>query len=157
MKRKLQFALVALASLIYGQNVKAQVTYDFNTALTGVSTPAGSGVPSVGTIVGLTDNGVANTTKVLRQTTTAGLTNQTCVNDLTSIPNDMDYSITWKEYISVLPGAGATFKKGFVLRGTGSGTYAPGIKNGYYCMVQNNASGSVTFIVRNATALLWLL
>jgi hypothetical protein len=28
--------------------------------------------------------------------------------------------------------------------------YASGIKNGYYLMVQNNASGSVTFMVRNA-------
>lgn len=151
MKRKLQFALVAIASLIYGQTVKAQITYDFDIDLTGVSTPAGSGSPAVGTIAGLTDNGVANTTKVLRQTTIAGLTNQTCVNDLTTIPNDTDYSITWKEYITALPGTGATFKKGFILRGTGSGTYAPGIKNGYYLMVQNNASGSVTFIVRNAT------
>jgi hypothetical protein len=151
MKRKLQFALVALAGLIYGQTVTAQVTYDFNTDLTGVSTPAGSGSPAVGVIASpaLLDNGVANTTKVLRQTTIAGLTNQTNVNDLTSIPSDTDYSITWKEYITALPASGATYKKGFILRGTGSGTYAPGIKNGYFLCVQNNSSGSVTFLVRN--------
>jgi hypothetical protein len=150
MKTKLQIALVAVACLIYGQTVKAQVTYDFNTDLTGITTPAGSGAPAVGVIASpaLLDNAVANTTKVLRQTTIAGLTNQTCVNDLTSITADTDYSITWKEYIT----ANASLKKGILLRGTGSGTYAPGIKTGYYCMVQNNTSGSVTFRIFNVNS-----
>lgn len=150
MKTKLQFTLVAVACLIYGQTVTAQATYDFNTDLTGVTTPAGSGSPAVGAIASpaLLDNGVANTTKVLRQTTIAGLTNQTCVNDLTSISSDKDYSITWKEYITAI----ASLKKGILLRGNGSGTYAPGIKMGYYCMVQNNASGSVTFRIFNISA-----
>lgn len=150
MKRKLQFTLVAVAGLIYGQTVKAQVTYDFNTDLTGITTPAGSGTPAVGVIASpaLLDNGVTNTTQVLRQQTTGGLTNQTCVNDLTSISSDKDYSITWKEYIT----ANASLKKGILLRGTGSGTYAPGIKMGYYCMVQNNTSGSVTFRIFNVSA-----
>jgi hypothetical protein len=150
MKRKLQFALVALAGLIYSQTIKAQVTYDFNTDLTGVSTAENAGSPAVGMVSGLTDNGMPNDTKVLRQEKTSGLTHQTCVNDLVSIPNATDYSITWKEYIAALPNSGSWIKKGFLLRGTGSGTYASGIKNGYYLMVQNNASGSVTFIVRNA-------
>lgn len=148
MKTKLHFTLVAIAGLIYGQNVNAQTTYDFNTDLTGVSTPAGSGSPAVGVIAGLTDNGVANNTKVLRQTTISGLTNQTCVNDLTLFSNDTDYSITWKEYVTSIA---ATLKKGFILRGTGTGTYAPGIKTGYYCMVQNNTSGSVTFRIFNVS------
>jgi hypothetical protein len=150
MKKKLQFTLVAVASLIFGQTVNAQVTYDFNTDLTGVTTPAGSGTPAVGVIASpaLLDNGVANTTKVLRQQTSSPLTNQTCVNDLTSISSDKDYSITWKEYIT----ANASLKKGILLRGTGSGTYAPGIKTGYYCMVQNNTSGSVTFRIFNVNS-----
>lgn len=150
MKRKLQFALVALAGLIYSQTVTAQVTYDFNTELTGVSTAEDAGSPAVGVVSGLTDNGVPNDTKVLRQQKTSGLTHQTCVNDLVLIPKATDYSITWKEYITELPSSGSWIKKGFLLRGTGAGTYAQGIKNGYYLMVQNNASGSVTFMVRNA-------
>jgi hypothetical protein len=154
MKRKLQFALVAVAGLIYGQTVNAQVTYDFDIDLTGVSTPGGAGggagTPVVGVIStpALLDNSVANTTKVLRQQTDGVLTNQTCVNDLTLITADTDYNITWKEYIT----ANASLKKGFLLRGTGSGTYALGIKTGYYCMVQNNASGSVTFRIFNISA-----
>ena len=150
MKRKLQIALVVLAGLIYGQTVKAQVTYDFNTDLTGVVPTIGGGSPAVGslplpsptTTVAIYDNGgVQNTTKVLRQQTASGLLNQTNINDLTNIPSDTDYSITWKEYIT----ANASLKKGVLLRGTGTGTYANGIKTGYFCMVQNNASGSVTF------------
>jgi hypothetical protein len=151
MKRKLQTAIAALAFMGFGYNVSAQTTftYDFEPGLTGVVPTTGGGTPAAGVIASpaLLDNGVANTTKVLRQQTTAGLTNQTNVNDLTSIPSATDYSITWKEYIT----ANASLKKGFILRATGSGTYAPGIKNGYYLMVQNNASGSVTFIARNAT------
>lgn len=150
MKRKLQFALVALAGLIYSQTVTAQVTYDFNTDLTGVSTPEDAGAPAVGVVSGLTDNGVPNDTKVLLQQKASGLTHQTCVNDLVLVPKAADYSITWKEYITALPSSGSWIKKGFLLRGTGAGTYAQGIKKGYYLMVQNNASGSVTFMVRNA-------
>lgn len=152
MKKKLQTALAAAAFMVFGHNVSAQkeVTYDFNTDLTGVSTPTGSGTPAVGLIFGLKDNGVTNSTKILRQQAASSLTHQTCINDLVSIPKATDYSITWKEYITALPNSGSWFKKGFLLRGTGSGSYAPGIKNGYYLMVQNNASGSVTFMVRNA-------
>lgn len=150
MKRKLQTAVAALAFMAFGYNVSAQTTftYDFEPGLTGISTPSGSGAPASGVIStpALLDNGVANSTKVLRQTTIAGLTNQTCVNDLTSIPTATDYSITWKEYVTSIA---AILKKGFILRGTGSGTYAPGIKNGYFLCIQNNTSGSVTFLVRN--------
>ena len=141
MKTKLQLTIVAIACLIYGQNVNAQVTYDFDTDLTGVVPTTGGGSPAVGVIANLLDNGVANTTKVLRQQTSNGLLNQTNINDLTNIPNDTDYSITWKEYIT----ANAVLKKGVLLRGTGTGIYANGIKTGYFCMVQNNASGTVTF------------
>lgn len=155
MNRKLQISLVAIAFFIFGNNVSAQrqkqVTYDFNTDLTGISTNENSGFPAVEMVSGLTDNGVPNNTKVLRQLKVSTLTHQTCINNLVSIPIATDYSITWKEYITALPNSGSWIKKGFLLRGTGSGTYAPGIKNGYYLMVQNNASGSVTFIVRNAT------
>jgi hypothetical protein len=152
MKRKLQTALAAIAFMALGHNVSAQteVTYDFEPGLTGVVPTTGGGTPLAGVIASpaLSDNGTPNTTKVLRQQTTAGLTNQTCVNDLTSIPTATDYSITWKEYITAI----ASLKKGFILRGTGSGTYAPGIKNGYYLMVQNNASGTVTFRIFNISA-----
>ena len=151
MKKKLQTALAAIAFMAFGHNVSAQTTftYDFNIDLTGVVPTTGGGSPAVGVVASpaLLDNSVANTTKVLRQQTIGGLVNQTNVNNLTSIPTATDYSITWKEYIT----ANASLKKGFILRATGSGTYAPGIKNGYYLMVQNNASGSVTFIARNAT------
>ena len=152
MKKNLQTALVAVAFMVFGHNVSAQkeVTYDFNTDLTGVSTTENAGTPVVVMVSGLTDNGVPNDSKVLRQQKASSLTHQTCVNDLVSIPNATDYSITWKEYITALPNSGSWIKKGFLLRGTGFGTYAPGIKNGYYLMVQNNASGSVTFMVRNA-------
>lgn len=152
MKKKSQTALAAIAFLVFGYNVSAQkeVTYNFNTDLTGVSTTENAGSPSVGLVFGLKDNGVENNTKVLRQLKASSLTHQTCVNDLVSIPIAKDYSITWKEYIEVLPNSGSWIKKGFLLRGTGSGTYASGIKNGYFLMVQNNASGSVTFMVRNA-------
>lgn len=152
MKKKIQSAFAAITFMVLGHNVSAQkeVTYDFNTDLTGVSTTENAGSPAVGLISGLNDNGVPNDTKVLRQQTASSLTHQTCVNDLELIPNATDYSITWKEYITALPNSGSWIKKGFLLRGTGSGTYASGIKNGYYLMVQNNASGSVTFMVRNA-------
>lgn len=155
MKRKSQTALAAIAFLVFMHNVFAQkkkeVTYDFNTDLTGISTKENAGTPTIEMVSGLTDNGVPNNTKVLRQLKVSSITHQTCVNDLVAIPIATDYSITWKEYITALPASGSWLKKGFLLRGTGSGTYAPGIKNGYYLMVQNNPSGSVTFIVRNAT------
>lgn len=146
MKTKLQFTLVAVACLIYGQTVKAQVTYDFDTDLTGVTALSGS--PAVGVIAGLTDNSVANSTKVLRQQTNPSTTN---VNDLTSIPTDTDYTITWKQYITALPASGGWYKTGFLLRGTGSGSYATGIKTGYFAYLQYNASGSVTFFARTST------
>jgi hypothetical protein len=155
MKRKLQFALVALGGLIYGQTVSAQVTYDFDTDLTGVT--AQSGLPAVGslplpsptTTVAIYDNGgVQNTTKVLRQQTSPATTN---VNDLTLIGNDTDYSITWKQYITALPASASWYKTGFLLRGTGSGSYATGIKTGYFAYLQYNASGSVTFFARTST------
>lgn len=147
MKRKLQFTVIAIASLFYGQSVDAQVTYDFNTDLTGVTAQNGS--PAVGVIAGLTDNGVANSTKVLRQQTSSATTN---VNDLTSIPDDTNYNITWKQYISALPASGNWFKTGFVLRGTGTGSYATGIKTGYFAYLQYNSSGSVTFFARTSTS-----
>lgn len=152
MKRKSQSMIAAIAFMAIGYNVSAQteVVYDFNTDLTGVATEENAGAPAVGVISGLTDNGVPNETKVLRQQTASSLKNQTCVNDLTSFPKAKDYSITWKEYITELPASGSYYKKGFLVRATGYGTYAQGIKNGYYLMVQNNPSGSVTFMVRNA-------
>ncbi|MEL1242238.1 DUF1349 domain-containing protein [Flavobacterium flavipallidum] len=152
MKRNSQSMIAAITFMAIGHSVSAQkeVVYDFNTDLAGVFTEVNAGAPAVGVIAGLTDNGVPNNTKVLRQQTASGLSNQTCVNDLVSIPKATNYSITWKEYITALPNSGAWIKKGFLLRGTGLGTYASGIKNGYYLMVQNNASGSVTFMVRNA-------
>lgn len=151
MKRKLQNTLAVVACIVIVHSVSAQkeVKYDFNVDLEGVTAAMDSGSPAVGVISGLMDNGLPNTSNVLRQQKTASLTNQTCINDLESFPKATDYSITWKEYITAVPASGGWIKKGFLLRGTGSGTYAPGIKNGYYMMVQNNASGSVTFMVRN--------
>jgi hypothetical protein len=146
MKTKLQFTIIAIAGLIYGQTVNAQITYDFDTDLTGVTALSGS--PAVGVIAGLTDNSVTNSTKVLRQQTSPATTN---VNDLTSILPDTDYSITWKQYITALPVSGNWYKTGFLLRGTGSGSYATGIKTGYFAYIQYNSSGSVTFFARTST------
>jgi hypothetical protein len=105
------------------------------------------GSPAVGVIAGLTDNGVTNSSKVLRQQTNPATTN---VNDLTSISTDTDYSITWKQYITALPASSNWYKTGFLLRGTGSGSYATGIKTGYFAYLQYNSSGSITFIARTS-------
>lgn len=153
MKRKLQTALAAIAFMAFGQNVSAQ-TYDFEL---GLGTPV-AGITSqfsstLETVAGSATTPIAltgNTTNVLHPLV-FGASN-TGVADLDNFPTNIaDYSVTWKEYITT----GSTiYKKGVVLRGTGQSGYtvgtAPavvvtGLKQGYYFMTQNNASGSVTF------------
>jgi hypothetical protein len=150
MKKELQFIIAAIACLIYGNTISAQnvVTYDFNSAqpLTGVSSASGT-VEAI-SVAGVTDNGVANTTTVLRPKT-VGSPNQTGVANLTSFPSGSDYSVTWKEYITT---ANTSFKKGFTLRGNGTGGYTTGINQGYFFMVQNNTTtGSVNFRILNSS------
>lgn len=150
MNTKLQFALVAVACLIYGQTVNAQVTYDFESAtpLDGITSVSPSSLEALsGVGLGLTDNGVANTTTVIRPLT-FGSPNVTGIADLTSFPSNTDYNVTWKEYRT----SSALLKKGFLLRGSGTGGYTTGIKQGYYFMVQNNTSGTVTFRIFNVSA-----
>jgi hypothetical protein len=151
MEKKLQCIIAAIACLIYGNTISAQtdVTYDFNSAtpLTGVSSASGT-VEAI-SVAGLTDNGVTNTTTVLRPKT-VGSPNQTGVTNLTSFPSGSDYSVTWKEYITV---GNTGFKKGFLLRGNGSGSYTTGMNQGYFFMVQNNATtGSVNFRILNSSS-----
>lgn len=161
MKRKLQFTLVAIAGLIYGQNLNAQVidqtaqtvTYDFEST---TGTPlANLAFPGAGTLEavpasGLTDNGTANTSTVIRPLTW-GTPNQTGVVDLSSFPSTSnDYSVTWKEYIA----AGTTFasngiRKGYLLRANGSSTYTTGMQQGYYFLVRSNPT-NVTFRILNS-------
>lgn len=136
MKKKLQCVIAAIAFLIYCNTISAQteVTYDFDSAtpLTGIS--SASGTLEALSVAGLTDNGIANTTTVLRPKT-VGSPNNTGVANLTSFPTSSDYSVTWKEYLTA---GSAGFKKGFLLRGTGTGGYTTGINRGYFFMVQNN-------------------
>ena len=151
MKKRLQYIIAAMSFLMFEQSVVAQteVTYDFNSAspLTGISSASGT-VEAV-YVAGLTDNGVANATNILRPKT-VGSPNNTGVANLTSFPSGSDYSVSWKEYLT----QGITgFKKGFLLRGTGTGSYTTGINQGYFFMVQNNATtGSVNFRIMNSSS-----
>ena len=150
MKNKLQYVIAALFFLIFLQPVVGQTefTYDFNSAspLTGISSALGT--VEVVSVAGLTDNSIANATNVLRPKT-VGSPNQTGVANLTSFPSGSDYSVTWKEYITL---GNTGFKKGFLLRGTGTGGYTTGISQGYFFMVQNNATtGSVNFRILNSS------
>lgn len=165
MKTKLQITIVAIACLIYGQNVKAQVTYNFDsvTPLAGITsqfsstleavagTAATSGSPAVA--APLTDN----TTNVLHPLAFGA--NNTGLADLDNFPTtNADCNVTWKEYITT---AGVQYKKGVVLRGNGQAGYAvgssatvvSGLKQGYYFMAQNNVSGSVTFRIFSISSL----
>jgi hypothetical protein len=151
MKIKLQCIMAVIACLIYGNTVIAQteVTYDFNSAspLTGIL--SASGTVEALSVAGLIDNGIANTSTVLRPKT-VGSPNNTGVANLTSFPSGSDYSVTWKEYLTL---GNTGFKKGFLLRGTGTGGYTTGINQGYFFMVQNNATtGSVNFRILNSSS-----
>ncbi|MEL1242611.1 glycoside hydrolase family 98 domain-containing protein, partial [Flavobacterium flavipallidum] len=150
MKKELQFYLAIIAFLIYGQTALAQeVIYDFNSATPLVGVASASGTVEAVSVAGLTDNSDANTTTVLRPKT-VGSPNQTGVANLTSFPSGSDYSVTWKEYITT---ANTSFKKGFLLRASGTGGYTTGIKQGYFFMVQNNATtGSVNFRILNSSS-----
>ena len=165
MKKKLQFALVAFAGLIYGQTVNAQVTYDFDSAtpLTGITSQFSSTLEAVaGTATTSGSPAVSvpltgNTTNVLHPLV-FGASN-TGVADLDNFPTtNADCNVTWKEYITT---SSVQYKKGVVLRGNGQsgysvGTATPtvvaGLKQGYYFMVQNNVSGSVTFRIFNVSS-----
>lgn len=148
----MQFTLVAIASLFYNQSALAQLefTYDFEseTPRDGILFANGSFETVSGTSFNLKDNGVANNSTVLRPKK-VGSPNQTGVADLTSFPTSSDYSVTWKEYLTL---SGTLLKKGFLLRGTGTGGYTTGIKQGYYFMVQNNVSGTVTLRIMNVNS-----
>lgn len=151
MKKRLQYVIAGIGLLFCGHAVLAQteVIHNFNTAplLAGISSASGT-VEAV-YVAGLTDKGVTNATNVLRPKT-VGSPNNTGVVNLTSFPSGSDYSVTWKEYITL----GSTgLKKGFLLRGTGSGSYATGINQGYFFMVQNNVTtGSVNFRIMNSSS-----
>lgn len=71
---------------------------------------------------------------------TSGTLNGSGVADLNLFPQSAtDYSVVWKEYF-VTTGA----NKGVLLRGSGSSTYATGMKQGYLFIAQNNADNTIT-------------
>lgn len=141
MKRKLQFTLVTIAGLMYGQGINAQtVTYDFNsltaptTTISGFTPKDGTQEVVTGASVGLT----GNTTNVMHPKLPSA--NYNTVADLDNFPTtNTDYSVTWKEYVGV---AATQLKKGFLLRGTGLSGYQVGIKLGYLFLVQTESSGT---------------
>lgn len=77
-----------------------------------------------------------------------GTVNATGVVDLDLFASTANYNVTWKEY------AGSTgSRKGILLRGAGSSTYAAGMKQGYLFRTENNSNGTVTlqsFIVNSS-------
>lgn len=151
MNRFLLIIIYIILSFIPAKTTLAQadVRYDFDLeeGLNRVETLSGS-VEAV-ILSAVNDNGVANSTKLLHPKT-VGSPNATGVAALTAFPSATDYSITWKEYLTQ---GNTTYKKGFLLRASGSGSYTTGIKRGYYFMVQNNATtGSVNFRIMNSSA-----
>lgn len=141
MKKKLQFALVTIASLVYGQTVNAQtITYNFEnvtaptTTITGFTPKDGTQEVVTGASVGL----IGNTTNIMHPKLPSA--NYNTVADLDNFPTtNADYSVTWKEYVGV---AATQLKKGFLLRGTGTSGYQVGIKLGYLFLVQTESSGT---------------
>lgn len=82
---------------------------------------------------------------------TAGNSNGTGVADLDLFaPTEVNYTLQWKEYYGTTGG-----KKGILLRGTGSNSYAVGMKQGYLFIAQNNADNTVTLkpYISNANGL----
>ncbi|MEZ2336401.1 glycoside hydrolase family 98 domain-containing protein [Mucilaginibacter sp. RCC_168] len=151
MKKNLLICLIGALSLICNTYTLAQtqIVYDFDAGHGLGDISQASGSLEISTLVNANDNGVANTTQLLHPLS-VGTLNQTGVSDLTSFVTSTDYAISWKEYIT--QGA-TTYKKGFLLRGSGTGGYATGIKKGYYFMVQNNGTtGSVSFRILNSSA-----
>ncbi|MEJ6982222.1 glycoside hydrolase family 98 domain-containing protein [Pedobacter sp. P351] len=151
MNNFLRCIIAATMSMLYyhGAFSQTEFIYDFNSAqpLNGIEQL--SGTVEVVSLTTPTDNGVANNTPLLRPKT-VGSPNATGVTNLSSFPAGSDYSITWKEYVTQ---GNTSYKKGFLLRGSGVGAYATGMKRGYYFMVQNNGTtGSVNFRILHSSA-----
>ncbi len=68
-----------------------------------------------------------------------GAVNGTGVLDLDMFAGTNNYSIAWKEFAGTAGG-----KKGVLLRGTASSTYATGMKQGYLFLTENNSNNTVT-------------
>lgn len=151
MKRKLQLQIAVLAVLCSACTIFAQktVTYKFDSVKPLLGLESASGTLETLTFEGFHNNGILNSTSLLHPKT-AGSPNKTGVCNLDACPDSSDYSVTWKEYIAQ---GNTVYKKGFLLRGSGVGGYTTGIKEGYFFMVQNNATtGSVTFRIINSSA-----
>lgn len=153
MKRKIQTALAAIAFMVFGQNVLAQtVTYDFNSdAVASPAVVAGLSLASTATVNVVAGSGLSdgNTTNLLKPATFVGGASASIVGDLTNIPAATDYSVTWKEYITA---GSLVLRKGFLLRGSGTGGYTTGIKQGYLFIVQTETTGNVTFRIFNSSS-----
>ncbi|MDI3320864.1 glycoside hydrolase family 98 domain-containing protein [Pinibacter soli] len=77
-----------------------------------------------------------------------GIVNGTGVIDLDLFAAASNYSITWKEFASTAGG-----KKAVLLRGSGSSSYATGMKQGYLFVTENNGDNTVSlrpYIVSSA-------
>ncbi|WP_114778513.1 glycoside hydrolase family 98 domain-containing protein [Botryobacter ruber] len=70
----------------------------------------------------------------------AGTANATGVADLDMFYSAAtDYGVVWKEYYTAAGG-----KKGLLMRGNGTSTYAEGLKQGYLFVSENNTDNTVT-------------
>ncbi len=70
----------------------------------------------------------------------AGSSNGTGVADLELFPaNASDYYVVWKEYYGTTDA-----RKGILMRGAGSSSYADGLKKGYLFLSQNNGDNTVS-------------
>lgn len=154
MNRKLLNTIAAITCMVIGQSVSAQteVVYNFDAGTAGVT--SNTAAAAANTFTTFFDNGSLNTSKILQHYNSA--TYGTVVDDLINIPSTRDYSITWKQYVSAQGG----YKTGFVLRGTGSATYAAGMKMGYFAYIEYNTGttgtppsiGSFVFKARTVSA-----
>lgn len=154
MKKKLQTAIAALAFMAFGHNLSAQTTftYDFNSdVVASPATVAGLTLASTAAVNVVAGSGLSdgNTTNLLKPATFVGGASASIVGDLTNIPTATDYSVTWKEYITA---GSLQLKKGFLLRGSGTGGYTSGIKQGYLFIVQTETTGNVTFRIFNSSS-----
>jgi len=85
--------------------------------------------------------------KALKTYTTGNL-NKTGVADLELLPNtSTDQYLVWKEYYNNTGG-----KKGFILRGSETSSYAEGMNQGYLFVSENNADNTITIKTYISTA-----
>jgi len=142
-----------LDNIILEREDNGSYTFSNDVATTDANTPAAELLTvksgSAG-VVSFTD--VKSETSNCFKAYSAGTTNGTGVADLNLFPDNVtNYSMVWKEYFGIAGG-----KKGILMRGTDTCTYATGMKQGYLFIVLNNADSTVTLkpYVANASGLI---